>query len=319
MEQTKWKRTMMAIEALATALDPIHQGGETTGTTLSELRREKVIVNGSVEYLPVISANSLAHHLRENCVFWVLDQIGFEHFGKEGERAFNLLFRGGGRATKIGSETYIDLHSEHELRSLFPTISLFGGTIGNRMEKGRVRVENVIPVCVEMAHRLPDWLQEEASRLSIADMLDELSFTATDPRENSDYRDLLDPAIVEAYRRDQEERLKKDEGGAEMKIRHTVECFASGSKFYVGFILRYANPVEVGVFLGGLSYFASAPLLGGKTNRGFGRVRFEPRQYELVGFTRVEGPLAVETMQIAHEHLVENAERIKQFIQDGVL
>lgn len=318
-EATEWRRKVIAIEALATALDPIHQGGETTGTATSELRREKVVVGGTVDYLPVISANSLAHHMRENCVYWTLDQIGFERFGVSGERAFKLLFAGGGRATKIGTASYIDLREEHELRSLFPTVSLFGGTIGNRMEKGRVRVESIVPVCQETAARLPDWLQAEAQKLSIADLLDEQSFTTADPRENTDYRDYLDPVVVNDYRRGQEARLKKNESGSDMKMRHTVECLAAGSEFYIGFLLRYPTPVEVGVFLGGLSYFASMPFIGGKTNRGFGRIQFEPRQFELVRFTRVEGPLAGQTMQIASEHLARHAAQIKQIIQDGAL
>lgn len=314
-----WKRKVIAVEALAEALDPIHQGGETTGTTTSELRREKMVVDGAIEYLPVISANSLAHHLRVNCVYWVLDRIEFARFSAGNVRAFKLLFSGGGRATKTGDARYIDLYEEAELRSLFPTVSLFGGTIGNRMERGRVRVENVLPVCAEMAARLPDWLQDEAMKYSIADLIDEQSFTTADPRENSDYRNYLDPDVVRTYRVEQEERLKKNQGGSDMKLRHTVECLAAGTRLYLGALLRYVTPLEAGVFLGGLSYFYEQPFIGGKTNRGFGRIKFTPKQFEMAGFARVEGPLAEETMTVADDHLRENAEAIRRILDEGGL
>lgn len=313
------KRKIYAIEALATAVDPVHQGGETTGTTLSELRRELVLVNGAPEFLPVISANSLAHHLRVNCVWWVLDQIKFDRFNTDGVRAFKLLFGGGGRATKVGGTKYVDLYEEYELRSLFPTISLFGGTIGNRMEKGRVRVENVIPVCQEMTGRLPEWLHEAAQAVSVTELLQELSFSTAEPRENSDYRHVLDEGVVREYRQMQEERLAKNKGGSDMKMRHTVEAFAAGTQFWLGFLLRNPTPVEFGVFLGGLGYFHEVPFLGGKSNRGFGRVRLEVKQYTLQGFERIEGPLATENVQAAGEHLAQHAETIRRMLRDGAL
>lgn len=313
------KRQIYSIEALATAVDPVHQGGESTGTTLSELRRELVVVDGQSEYLPTISANSLARHLRVNTVLWVLDQIGFDRFTTAGIRAFKLLFSGGGRATKTGDDKYIDLYEENELRSLFPTVSLFGGTIGNRMEKGRVRVGNVIPVCQEMAGRLPGWLQDQAQELSITDMLQELSFTTAEPREDSDFRPFLEDEVVAEYRREQEERLKENRGGSDMKLRHTVEAFAAGSRFWFEFILHNPTLIEFGAFLGGLGYFNEVPYIGGKSNRGFGRIDMAIKQFQLAGFERYEEPLATAHVNAASTHLSQHAQAITQMIREGAL
>jgi len=301
------------IDVVVTALDPIHQGGDKTGTTLAELRREEMVVAGVVERVPIVSANSIAHGLREAAVFWMMDQIGLDMFQADQVRAVKLLFSGGGRATKVGSATYIDLYEEHQLRSLFPTISLFGGTMGNRMLKGRLRVGNAVPVCKETIARLPEWLREQAT-LSMYDLIQELSFSSMDPRENADYDHVLEPEMVRQYRAEQEERRKENKGGSDMKLRQTTECLKAGTLLFFDLTLFYPTAVELGTFLGGLSYFYERPFLGGKRNRGFGRVSLEFRQFEVQGLARVECEADAGLVGVAAEHLAENAETIKQMV-----
>jgi len=309
------RHRVITIEAKATAIDPIHQGGDTTGTTLSELRREEMVVDGVVQRVPIVSANSIAHLLRESTVFWVMDQIGLERFAPKQVGAVKLLFSGGGRATKVGSASYIDLYEEHEVRSMFPSISLFGGTIGNRMLKGRVRVGNGIPICRETAFRLPEWLRPEA-KLSMYDLIQELSFSSMDPRENADYDHVLDPEIIRAYRAAQEERRKKNKGGSEMKLRRSTECLKAGTILFLDFTLFYPTDIELGTFLGGLGYFYERPYLGGNRNRGFGRIDLEFKQFEVTGLTRIESEMSVGAIEAAGKHLADNAEAIQQALEE---
>lgn len=308
------RHNVITVDVKATALEPVHQGGETTGTTLAELRREEMLVGDRVERIPVISANSIAHLLREATVFWIMDQIGLERFRASDVRAFVLLFTGGGRATRVGTASYIDLYEERELRSLFPSISLFGGTIGNRMLKGRLRVSNGVPVAVETREYLPDWLQSEAS-LSVYDLIQELEFSTFDPRENADYDHILDPEVIAQYRAEQEQRRSRNEGGAEVKLRRTVECLKAGTVLFFDLTLFYPTDIEFGTFLGGLGYFHERAYLGGKRNRGMGKVQLEFRGFEVKGLTRVERDVYDEqALNAATQHLQEHAEEIKQMI-----
>lgn len=301
------------IDVTATAVEPIHQGGDTTGTTTAELRREEMIVDGRVERVPIISANSIGHLLREAAVFWMLDKIDLDQFDANQVRAVKLLFSGGGRATKVSGKSYIDLREEYELRSYFPTISLFGGTIGNRILKGRLRVGNAVPVCVETIERLPDWLHPQAT-LSMYDLIQELNFSTMDPRENADYDHIIDPEIIRQYRADQEERRKKNKGGAEMKLRRTTECLKAGTVLFFDLTLFYPTDIELGAFLGGLGYFYERAFLGGKRNRGFGKVKLDFRQFEIKGLARVECQTDPELVDVAAKHLADNAKTIKQMV-----
>ncbi|RMG91200.1 MAG: hypothetical protein D6706_18450 [Chloroflexi bacterium] len=313
------KRNYIYIEGIATALDPIHQGGDTTGGTIAEFRRELTRVDNVYEYMPVISANSMAGLLRRETVQWVLDQIGFEKFTADQFRQFDILTSGGGRVTAANTPGYVDLFTENELRELFPTVSLFGGSIGNRMIKGRVRVDPVVPICVEMKQRLPAELHELADRWHIEDMLQELNFSAMDNKESSDWRDYLDPLALEQWKSEKEQRAQKGQApDNNVKMRYGVECLAAGSMFHLGFLLKNPTEVELGTFLGGLGYYFENPIIGGKSNRGFGRIHIDLKQYKLLGFQREEGELAVGAVQAASEFLAGNAERIKQFIREGL-
>ena len=307
---------IIIVDVLATTLEPLHQGGDSTGTTLAELRREEFIVDGRIERIPVISANSIGHALREATAYWFMDRAGIRRFEASQMRAVNLLFSGGGKVRKVNSPGYISVAEDRELRALFPPLSIFGGSFGNRMLKGRLRVGSGIPVCRETVESLPDWLKPSAS-LSVYDLIQELNFSTFDPRENADYEHFLDAKIFEQYRAEQEERRKKNKAGAEMKLRRSVECLKAGTKLWFELRLQYPTTIDLGTFLGGLGYFYERPFLGGKRNRGFGRIKVEFRGFEVKGLSRVERDLAdTEAIDQAAAHLSANADKIREVIDE---
>jgi len=306
------KRNMIRIEGTAEALEPVIHGGERTGGTVTEFHREKIRVDDHFEYMPVISANAIAGILRDQCAFWCLDQIEFTQF--EDLRAFDLL-TGGGALVAAGSAKYVDLYEEHELRKLFPVVSLFGASVGNRILGGRIDVDRWVPVCVELKSALPEGLWEMAGQWHIEDLLQEVYFTRRDDKKNRDWQAYIAPDTLAAWQREQASRAERgeaNEAGRPMSMRYGYEALAQGTMFSVGFTLRNPTDVELGVFFGGLGYFYERPKIGGRGSRGFGRVKLDLHQYQLVGPGKVEHPLAVETMEKAIEHLLSHKEQIEQ-------
>lgn len=321
------KRRMIEIKGTAEALEPIVHGGEKTGGTTTSFRREKVKVGDVYEYMPIVSANSITGQLRDQCVAWSLDQIGFKAFTDL--RAFDLLF-GGGTLTKARQEfrsktgagmlfeamqpkAYIDLNEERALRDLFPVIGLFGGTIGNRPLGGKIDVENWCPVCAELKAYLREELWPLAEQIHIEDLLQELNFTRRDDKKNRDAQDYIDPETLAAY---QHEQAVRDEDGAmgeagmSLQMRYGFEALARGTIFQVSFTLRNPSDVEMGVFFGGLTYFEARPKIGGRTARGCGRVKLNLGQYRFAGPARAEEPMALETIETASAHLAARREQI---------
>lgn len=309
------KRRILQIAGVAEALDPIIHGGERTGGTITEFRREKMRVDGSFEYMPVVSANSIAGILRDQCAFWCLDQIEYGKF--KDLRAFDLL-TSGGALVRAASDKYVDLFEEHKLRNLFPVLSLLGGSVGNRIIGGRLDVDRWLPICAETKTALPDDLWALAAQYHIEDMLQEVQFTRRDDKKNRDWQGYIDEAVLAEHQRAQANRLEADDAdapGVATSMRYGFEALAQGTLFSVGFTLRNPTDVELGVFFGGLSYFYERPRIGGRGARGFGRVKLDLRQYQLTGPARVEHPLAFESMETASAHLVANKDQITRILE----
>lgn len=313
------KRNMIRIEGTAEALEPIIHGGERTGGTVTEFHREKMLVDGLFEYMPVISANAIGGILRDQCAFWSLDQIEFDQF--DDLRAFDLL-TGGGVLVSAGKVKYIDLFEEHRIREMFPVVSLFGGSIGNRILGGRIDVDRWIPLCAEMRSALPEEHWELADQWHIEDLLQEIYFTRRDDKKNRDWQAYIKPETLADWQREQAARSENgraDTPGSPMSMRYGYEALAAGTFFSVGFTLRNPTPVELGVFFGGLGYFYERPKVGGRGSRGFGRVRLNLKQYQLIGPGKVENELAVEAVEVAQAHLVERKVQIEEMLRGGAM
>lgn len=312
------KRRIIRIEGIAEAIEPIVHGGERTGGTVTEFRREKMRVGNRFEYMPVISANSIAGILRDQCAFWCLDQLDFDQF--EDLRSFDLV-TGGGALVSAGNAKYVDLFEEHQIRKLLPVVSLFGASVGNRILGGRIDVDRWVPVCVETKMALPEDLWPLAETWHIEDLLQEVNFTRRDDKKNRDWQAYIAPATLHEYQHEQAARAERGDAnaaGASMQMRYGYEALAQGTTFSVGFTLRNPTDVELGVFFGGLGYFYERPKIGGRGARGFGRVVLDLHQYRLVGPGRVENDLALDSCEVAAKHLEENRAQIETLLRGGV-
>lgn len=314
------KRNIIRFAGVATALEPLIHGGERSGGTVTEFRREKVRVDGAFEYLPVISANSIAGLTRDNCAFWCLDQL--PHFNRFTDlRAFDLL-TGGGNLVAAKGDKYINLFEEAELRAMFPVISLFGGSAGNRIVGGRIDFAAWTPICEEWSAYLPEDIRPRAKGIYMADLLQILNWTRRDDKKNRAMQDLIDPDTLAAHQRDSAGRAEADEAddrGGPMSMRYGYESLAAGTELFVEIAVRNPSDVELGVLFGGLTYFYERPKIGGRGSRGCGRVRLDLHQYKVTGPAQIEEPLAVASMEAAAAHLIAREAQILEAFRPGAL
>jgi len=308
------KRRLIEIRGVATAMEPIHHGGDKTGGNMTEFRRQKIGHGENAAYLPVVSGNSIAGIMRDNCAWWSLDQIDFGTFTDL--RPFDLL-TSGGALVKTKSDKYINTTEERRLRELLPVISLFGGSVGNRMLEGRIDVDDWLLICQEYLDRLDPEYHDEARGVTIYDQMDELNFIRRDDKKSREWQDAIDPDTLAQWQREQADRSENEEaeraGGATSMI-FGREVLIAGTRFTVRFVLRNPSDLELGCFFGGLGYFYARPKIGGINSRAHGRVRLQLQQYQITGPGRVEHPLAVETAEAASAYLRENRDEIVQLL-----
>lgn len=303
----------LKLEGHAVALTPIVHGGDKSGGTLTELRRERIRVGDAFIAVPVISANAIAGILRDCCAHWCLDQAGVTTL--DNLRAVDLL-SSGGMLTKVKSDSsYINLADERRWRELFPVIGLFGASIGNRVLGGRIDVHRWLPLCQELVPYLPPDLAPLARQFQLAELLQELEFTRNDDKKNRYWQDRIVPDLLARYQDEKEARELADEPGASTSMRYGFEAFAAGTMFSVCFLLRNPTRLELGAFFGALSYFQSRPVIGGRGSRGFGQVQLHLKQYRLSFPASVEEPLAVETMAETSAFLREHKDDIVKTLE----
>ena len=310
--------SIIMISGIAVAKSLIVHGGDSRGGTLTEFRRVKCVVGDRIEMLPVISGNSIRGLLRDACAEFSLRAAGIEKLKDIG--AYHLLFSGGA-LTKGGSEAYVNVAEEKKLRELLPALSLFGGSLGNRILGGRLDVGEWVPLCEELAWMVPDEYAELARKFSIYDLVDVIGFTRRDDAKNRRLQEHLDDDTLRLYMQRKEtlrEANEAEEPGASAQMRYFMECLIPGTKFYVEFVLHHVTDVELGTFLGGLALFANRPAVGGRASTGLGRVELELKQVDISEPVRVAGEIALGKIELAQRHLAERRSEIIGLLE-GIL
>jgi CRISPR type IV-associated protein Csf2 len=310
--------TTTIIKGVATAISPIVHCGNSRGGTFSEFNREKRVVEPGKPpvLLPVITGNAVRGMLRDCTAEFNLKAIGITKLPDL--KSFYLLFSGGALTT-AGGETYIDVAEEKRLRELLPALSIFGGSIGNRILGGKIDVSEWLPLAKEYKLSLPD--QYARNDLpSVYDLLDVLSFSRRDDARNARVCRFADAASLDILARQKEalaEANEAEEPGEATQMRYHYECLVPGTQFYVEFVLHDVTDVELGVFFGGLALFASRGVIGGRASSGLGKIRLDLEQMdmELVKEpVRLTGELVGSKINLATEYLAEHAEEAKQLL-----
>jgi len=306
----------------ATALSPIVHGGEQRGTTMTEFRRVKAVVEGKVELLPVISGNSVRGILRRRCAEFSLQAAGIDSV--KHLATYQLLFGGGKLGGKKGShkaagqipDKYINVAEERTLRELLPALSVFGGSLFNRILGGKLDPSEWMPICREAKGMLPEEYHEQAEQFSMYDLLDIIPFTRRDSAKERRLQQYLDADTLAIYEQQKEATQDDDEKEQAQQGRYAYEALIPGTVFAVEFVLHDLDEVEMGTFLGGLALFATYPRIGGRAGWGWGKVKLNLKQTRIDEPVRLVSEIAPDAINVAQKHLAERKEATVELLEE---
>lgn len=265
--------TSYRFEGVASALSAISHLGDSMGGTTSIFRREKMLVNGRVQEIPILSGNAFRGQLRDCGMRFMLRELGEPTLSPA---AFHFLTSGGALTKDAGRG--LDIGQARRLRALIPLIGVFGGACGRQILEGKLQVGKWYPLCRETAAFLPAQYQEmPETRQSIFEMTDLHSFTRTDDAKSEKWQKYLpapERTLLEAPKtrktKDGEEIAEKP--GVAQQMRYAQEVLIAGTRFYCWLALNDVTALEYDAFASALIEWSKAPFVGGQSRHGCGLV-----------------------------------------------
>lgn len=245
--------TTLKWEGIATAASSVVHGSQALGT-VTYLRREKFLLpNGDIEEVPVISGNSWRGLLRD-----IAADIWWERVGKPKLTlpVMHALWSGGALAKISGPAlTGSRLAS---LRKAVPVVGIFGTAGGGRIIDGCLQVGKMIPITLETAHLIPEYIINDMPLKSMWDLTQVEYYSKV-------------PSIHKGFEK-VEDSTKENQMDP---MRFGVETFIAGTKFYTWCALSWPTKEELGFFREVLFYYLENPTVGGMGRAGHGRLRLD--------------------------------------------
>lgn len=270
-------------EFVLEAAEPIAHHAESFGNEAIAMRR-KIRAPAGWTSIPIVTADTMRHGLREASAYALLDAAGLLDNPSLSEAALRLLFAGGMVTGKSGGAVKLD--SYRALCDLIPPLALLGGCAQNRIIPGRMVVEDATLVCVETAGFVPAWVTDFAGdRFGAMDVsracVEEVQRVRMDPALVPEKRRLLtasDAATAEHRLLASEAASEVDDarGGAQSKssmMPRRFERIAQGSLFSWAVEATVYSELELDTFHVMLSSFLARARVGGKKGTGHGLLR----------------------------------------------
>jgi len=318
----KQKRYECVLEAAL----PIAHHEETIGNEAVIMRRKVRQPGGGWAMVPIVTADTMRHGMREAAAYALLDAAGLLD-SKLSEAALRLLFAGG-MVTGKGSAGTVKLDQYRELCELVPSMTLFGGCAENRVIPGQLVVEDATLICDESRY-VPAWAMEYAGELdSCRAHIEEQQRVRMDPTLQPQKRRLLPEAEqIEINRRLAASEQASAEGDAVGKEREKstmmprrFERVAQGSLFSWACEATVYNDLQLDTFQVAMCAFLSNARVGGKRGTGHGLLRVAAgRDVEFVMTAkRAEVDVTALAGQIGtlfKSHVKERSGRIEEFLR----
>lgn len=244
---THWEGTITATSSVAHA-------GDSRGT-LTLLRRERILRDGALIEVPVISGNSWRGRLRRMAEEQLRDELGYE--GLIPFAAAHVL-RGGGALTKSSKEPLSGVRLR-QVRELVAPFAIFGGAAG-RVHDGALQVGKLIPHFAETEHLTGAPGPEALSATQLE------TFTRHREHTTREFEDLVPTADESA---DTVDSGDQEQGPGPMLYR--IETFPAGTRFSTWLHLSHVSDVHHAFFSDVLDRFSTAGHLGGRAGTGHGR------------------------------------------------
>src|SRR3990172_11349930 len=127
-------------------------------------------------------------------------------------------------------------------------LSLFGTAIDNQMLDGKLKISDMLPVCQETKN-----ITQLESDKSCWDIVEDRFFT----------------------RHDDLDKLEKDSKATPTQMKYNVEVLISGTTLIHEFGLEMCTDTEESGFSLLLDLLESHPYIGGRSNRGHGKIEFQ--------------------------------------------
>ena len=271
-------------EFILRADSPIAHHAEVFGNQAVIMRRKTRQADGSFADVPIISADTMRHGLREAAAYAVLDAAGLLDVGGLSEGAIRLLFAGG-MVTGKGDASVVKLDAYRQLCELVPPLALLGGCADNRVIPGRVQVDDAVLICDESAHQLPAWVTEYmrdhggAIDTCRAHVVEEQR-VRMDPTLDPGKRKLLtegDQVGVNARLLASETASASGDAVGKQEAKSTMmprryETLAAGSLLYWGISATCYSELDVDTLHVMVASFLSSARVGGKRGTGHGLI-----------------------------------------------
>lgn len=270
-------------EFIIEAQEPIAHHSESDGNQAVAFRKKVVGPDGVVRQVPIVTADTIRHGLREAGTFAYLDAAGLLDQAALTESALRLLFNGGMITGKGGDSGSVSLDAYRELVELIPHVGLLGGCARNRSIPGKVQVSDALLICEETRHRLQPWQRDLLGGRQINS---HRSYIENEQRVRMDV--MLDPSKrrlltagdqvratgkLAASERASEtgDAIEKAEAKSSMMPR-SFERIAQGSLFTLSIDAVVQTPLERDALDLMVTAFVTRGRVGGKKGTGHGKI-----------------------------------------------
>lgn len=265
MKTMRWTVTFRSTSPAAHS-----QGSD--GNISAVMRQPFLGEDGIVDRVPIISADSLRHNIREGLARHFLDVVEGQ---KLWESALRLLFNGGVIAGAGKQSKVVNLDSYRQMSDAFPHLGLLGGCVDGRTIPGRVSVGAALLVCAETAKRTG--ICDAPSYREQLDMETRVRMDAALSPELCEYLTDEARALIDAAR--------ADGAKSEMMPRET-EVVQAGARWWWQITARVTSDIEVETMRLGI-YLALRLGVGGKKGTGHGDVELVDMTEEDLGPTGI--------------------------------
>ncbi len=268
-------------------LEPLSHIGESHGT--DSYLDTQTIIGPEGRPVEVFSyhGNAVRGMLRDHGAKYLLDHLASGDATVQVPLdVFYLLFSGG----SLGGEQSADIDQARRIRNAVPLLSVFGGGVGNQILPGKIRCNDLWPVCKETRHLIPERLREAPGvDLSWRVLTVERSFTRRDDGKDDNLRPYLAQNVQSALPQapaqgalleDNSEGTASEKKGREKKdapqqMRYTIECLAAGATLWGEIYVLDVTDVEMGALTSAIAEWSKVPFIGGQNRIGLGRVDAE--------------------------------------------
>lgn len=291
---------------------PISQAEGTQGNHSVHMMRKRRLKDGTIERVPIVSADSMRHGLRESGAQICLGLAGLLDQPKGpqlSEAALRLLFSGG-MLTGRGDASTIRLDKWREYCETLPILALMGGCVDAQMIPGKLRVSDMELLCKETTDDHPPWRDQ-------MDHVQRVRFDVT--RDPAKQQLLSDGAKASVEGRMLAKETARAEGDTKIAVAdrgrpmpHSHEAICAGSLWSWELTYSQLTEVEQATLFMTLALFFHSWRVGGKRGTGHGKLTVQhAEQFALPRFSELRTECDVVALNVTGKTLLEQHMKAK--------